>query len=81
MNTVYSQSLIEEARNAMHGRMLRCPLEENPEDCPLHEIRKWPMEERIAWLDSKSDIEVLQLYHEHTNCLMYKLSVRNEDAE
>ena len=64
---------IEEARVGMHGRILRCPLGGNPEDCPLHEVRKWPVEKRLAWLESKSDQEVLGLYNYHLNCLDHKL--------
>ena len=67
---------IEEARMGMHGRILRCPVGENPEDCPLHEVRQWPMEKRVAWLESKSDEEVLELYTYHTACLEKKLAGR-----
>ena len=64
----------EEARIGMHARILRCPIEENPEDCPLYEVRKWPVEERLAWLDSKSDEAVVKLYVLHIDCLEHKLS-------
>lgn len=67
-------STIEEARMGMHGRILRCPLGGNPEDCPLHEVRKWPVEERIAWLVSRTDQEVVELYNYHINCLEQKMS-------
>lgn len=70
-------SSAEEARMFMQGRLLRCPLEDNPKDCPLCEIRKLPLEERITWLASKSDIEVVELYHQHTDCLKYKLSFQS----
>jgi len=66
-------SAIEEARMGMYGRILRCPLGGNPKDCPLYEVRKWPVEERLAWLDSKNDEEVVELYHRHSDCLEYKL--------
>jgi len=56
-------------RVAMHGRILRCPLGDNPEDCPLHAIRLLPIEKRIAWLDSKSDEEVIALFSYHVSCL------------
>ncbi len=64
----------EETRMAMHGRILRCPLGGNPEDCPLHEVRTWPVENRLIWLESKSDAEVVDLYKIHTNCLERKLA-------
>jgi len=55
-------STTEEARLGMHGRILRCPLGGNPEDCPLHEVRQWSLEDRLTWLESKTDKEVLELY-------------------
>jgi hypothetical protein len=67
-----------EARIGMHGRILRCPLGGNPPDCPLHEVRTWPIEERVTWLESKSDEEVIELYKRHTECLKCKLA---ESAE
>lgn len=70
----FHSSIAEEARIAMSGRILRCPIDDNPEDCPLHEIRKIPLEERIAWLDSKSDEEVVDLYRRHVKCLRRKIS-------
>lgn len=65
---------IEEARVGMHARILRCPMGGNPEDCPLHNVREWPMEERIAWLEAKTDEEVVELYRRHTDCLEFKLA-------
>ena len=58
-----------EARMGMHGRILRCPLGGNPDTCPLHKIRKLPVEKRVAWLNSLSDEEVVKLYNYHTRCL------------
>ena len=71
-------SIIEEARMGMHGRILRCPLGGNPEDCPLHEVRKCPMEERVAWLESKTDQEVIELYNHHIDCLEQKLAKQTD---
>lgn len=68
-----SPDLAEKARIAMHGRLLRCPLGGNPEDCPLHDIRERPVEERVAWLESKSDDETIALYQQHIRCLKCKL--------
>ena len=67
----------KEARLGMHGRILRCPVGDNPRDCPLHEVRKWSVEERLTWLESKTDEEVLELYNYHTNCLEEKLASQN----
>jgi hypothetical protein len=69
-----------EARMGMHGRILRCPLGGNPTDCPLHEVRKWPVEKRVAWLNAKSDTEVVDLYDYHRNCLEQKLASQPDQA-
>jgi hypothetical protein len=43
-----------------------CPLDQsNPEHCPLHELRKLKMEERLEWLRelNKDDARYLAAYH------------------
>ncbi len=60
---------MSEVRLAMHGRILRCSLGGNPKECPLHEIRQRSIEERIVWLDSKSEEEVEALFSYHLKCL------------
>ena len=65
--------LVEEAKFALHGRVLRCPLGGNPEDCPMHEIRKLPVEERFAWLESQTSEAMISLYEQHNQCLECKL--------
>ena len=67
------KDLAEEARLALHGRVLRCPLGENPIDCPLHDLRKLPLEERFIWLESQTDEEAIALYEQHKACLKCKL--------
>lgn len=66
---------IEDARFAMHARILRCPLGGNPSDCPLHDVRKLPVNERIEWLEARRDEEVVDLYRRHTACLACKLDL------
>lgn len=66
--------IVEEARIGMHARILRCPVSDNPKDCPLHEVRKWPMEQRLDWLNSKSDEAVVALFQRHIHCMETKLS-------
>lgn len=75
------ETIIEEARIAMHGRLLRCPLGGNPENCPLHEIRKMPLEERLVWLEEKTNAEVVELYRQHSECLEYKLSEQTNERQ
>jgi hypothetical protein len=59
-------------RVAMHGRLLRCAMGGNPLDCPLHDIRLLPFEDRLAWLDAKSDFELTVLFGYHVQCLEHK---------
>ena len=66
-------ALVEEAKYALHGRVLRCPLGGNPRDCPLHELRKLPLEERMDWLETQTDEELIALYEQHNACLECKL--------
>ena len=68
-----SKDLVEEARYALHGRILRCPFGGNPLECPLHEIRKLPVADRLAWLEAQSDEEVVELYQLHNACMECKL--------
>ncbi len=70
----HKTSLVEDARMAMYGRILRCPVEDNPDDCPLKEVWEIPLEDRIAWLELKSDEEIIELHLHHTKCAAAKLS-------
>ncbi|MEE9369084.1 MAG: hypothetical protein V3V05_09515 [Pontiella sp.] len=60
---------IEQARMTMYGRILRCPMKVIPEDCPLNKIRTRPITERVEWIESKSDSEIVELYQHHTKCI------------
>jgi hypothetical protein len=68
-------SLIEDAQIEMHARLLRCPTGDNPKECPLHEVRKWPLEDRLRWLNNKSDEEIIGLYRHHIDCFESKLQL------
>ena len=58
MKRTHNSILAEEARMSMHGRILRCPLGGNPVECPLHEVRKLPVEERQV-VDQNDDHRIL----------------------
>ena len=65
----------EEARLALYGRVLHCSEEEeNPEDCPLHELRQLPVEERMTWLESRTDEDVEAIFRYHLQCSTNKRS-------
>ncbi len=76
MDTDANRDLAEEARFALHGRILRCPLGGNPPDCPLYDVRKLSIAERIAWIESKNDDEAIDLYRQHNECLKCKVENR-----
>ena len=64
----------ELARIYMQARLLRCPLGNNPDNCPLHDIRLLPMDQRYDWLDRQSDDDVLQLFQHHNECVKRRLA-------
>jgi len=68
-----NETNVEDARMAMYARILRCPVEETPKDCPLKDVRNRPVEERIVWLEGKSDQELVALHEHHKKCLADKL--------
>jgi hypothetical protein len=38
-----------------------CPLVVNPNDCPLHERRQLPMDEKVKWVNPRSNDKCLQI--------------------
>ena len=74
-NTKYMTA--KDARIALHGRILRCPLGGNPTDCQFYELRKKPLEERLTWLIRQSDEEVVETYNSHIRCFKKKLQKMN----
>ena len=60
-------------RAELTGLLVACPFgQDNPRSCPLHSVREWPLSERVAWLDSLSEDEVLLLLENHRQCLGVK---------
>lgn len=59
------------------GLSLACPFDQgNPCDCPLHEIRKKKLEEKIKWLNKLSDEGVLNILTYHQICLGEKENLK-----
>ena len=57
-------------RAMMAGLTMECPYHGgNPEDCPLHEIRLMPRQERVQWVAQLSDETCLNIYQQHLFCL------------
>jgi len=64
-NPVYAKAMLM-------GLIIECPYGGNPEDCPLYERRKLSMKQKIKWVKSLSDDELLKAYHVHCECLRKK---------
>ena len=60
------------AKTMLMGLIIECPFGGNPKDCPLHERRKLPMEQRIKWVKSLSNDELQKAYLVHCECLKKK---------
>ncbi len=66
-------------RSRMHGLAVACPFHQsNPPDCPLCEIRKLPMTERFAWVESLDLVVMDDYFRKHDECLRAKEA--EEDA-
>ncbi len=61
--------IADNIRLALQGRLASCLNDDNPTDCPFHDIRHLPKEDRGAWLGSKSDDQVIALFKYHVKCL------------
>jgi hypothetical protein len=65
-----SRRRISEERYALYTDAIQCPRKEsNPDECPLHELRLLPYEQRFATIDKMSEEEVRRLYQHHQECL------------
>lgn len=60
------------AKTMLMGLIIECPFGGNPKDCPLYERRKLPMNDKIEWVKSLSDDELLKAYQVHCECLRKK---------
>ena len=55
------------------GLTVACPYTgDNPNDCPLCEIRHLPLSEREAWVKDLTDEECRSYYQYHNLCLSKK---------
>ena len=51
------------------GLIVECPLGDALEDCPLNEIRKLPLRERLQIIKKMSDEELDEAIAHHEQCL------------
>jgi hypothetical protein len=65
---------LEAARAKLVDLLIGCPLEDNPPDCPLSGKRGLPFAERVAWVQTLAEAELLKIYAAHCRCMKAKLS-------
>jgi hypothetical protein len=56
----------------MMGLAMECPLGGNPEDCPMHEVRRLDKKARSEWVFQLSDQQCSELYKNHRACFARK---------
>lgn len=63
-------------RSYIFGLAMACPVAGNPGDCPLHEIRNLPVQQKAAWAESLTREECLEIFNYH--CACYDLKLKDE---
>ena len=58
-----------------YGLLFGCPLKSEKFDCPLIDLRKLPILERIQALNNKSEKELMELEQHHKKCLQEREKV------
>ena len=71
MKQIYNIDTTDEndMRRKLYNLAIMCPIDVNPDYCPLHEIRKLPMDERMKWIDGLTHEKRVQLYLNHKQCM------------
>ena len=55
------------------GLAIACPVEQNnPTDCPLHDIRLLTLQERLNWVKSCTRKEAEGIFRQHSSCHRYQ---------
>jgi len=69
-----AQPRADELRAFLIGLFDGCPAGPcNPEDCPLHSLRKMPRSEQLQWFDVLDEDDLAHLAGYHYVCLNTKL--------
>jgi hypothetical protein len=72
----YEQQVREELRDALLPLAAACPAaESNPEDCPLHVVRKLNPAQQFQWFDALSEPGLAYLAAYHQVCLTTRLAL------
>lgn len=59
-------------RAQLMGLIVECPMDGNPEECPLYEKRYLALSDRVEWIKSLFDNEIFSIYSAHLDCLNAK---------
>jgi hypothetical protein len=62
----------EALKKAIIGLAVECPVDINPEDCQLHQLRKMTMSKRLHWVVALTHGELKDVYLEHKKCFSRK---------
>jgi hypothetical protein len=61
----------DDLRVMVVGLAVVCPYSlDNPCFCPLCDVRKLPLEQRMAWVDAQPIEELRRIFSEHRRCLI-----------
>jgi hypothetical protein len=75
----YDQHLRDELRDALLPLAAACPASEaNPEDCPLHMVRKLNPAQQFQWFDALSEPGLAYLAAYHQVCLTTRLALTGD---
>lgn len=71
---------LDDKRKALLGLLKQCPAEgDNPENCPLHRIRKDEPHMQVAWASTQTESELDRIIGYHGNCYSRKLHDKIEE--
>ena len=77
----YEQHLREELRDELLPLAEVCPAtESNPEDCPLHMVRKLNPAQQFQWFDALGEPGLAYLAAYHQVCLTTKLALNGDGS-
>lgn len=59
----------EDVKRIVLCLVIECPMSGNPESCPIFDVRKLPLKDRIEWVNKREYPEHLEIYLHHKQCL------------
>ena len=69
---------LDKKRQELLTLLEKCPVnEDNPQDCPLHSVRKNDTQAQLEWVTELSDTELSGVFSYHNTC--YSRKIRKKD--